>query len=86
MNDIIETKDNISAGQLQSIIERVEQLEEEKKEVTEQIKEVFAEAKLNGFDTKTIRAIVALRKKSDDERSEQEAMLELYMETLGMKV
>ncbi len=75
---------NVSAGQLRAIVERVERLEEEKKEVSEQIKEVFAEAKGNGFDVKTLRKIIALRKKKPEERSEEEAMLELYMSALGM--
>ena len=74
----------VAADQLRSIIERVERLEEEKREVAEQIKEVYAEAKGNGFDTKTLRRIVALRKKSDDERSEEEAILDLYLHALGM--
>ena len=74
----------VSAGQLRAIIERIERLEEEKKEVSEQIKEVYAEAKGNGFDAKTLRKIVALRKKKPEERSEEEAMLELYMNALGM--
>lgn len=74
----------VAADQLRTIVERVERLEEEKKEVAEQIKEVYAEAKGNGFDTKTLRKIVALRKKDPNERSEEEAMLDLYMHALGM--
>ncbi len=74
----------VSAGQLRAIVERIERLDEEKKEVSEQIKEVYAEAKGNGFDAKTLRKIVALRKKKPEERSEEEAMLELYMNALGM--
>ena len=74
----------VPAAQLRQIIERIERLEEEKKEVAEQIKEVYAEAKGNGFDVKTLRKIVSLRKKSQDERSEEEAMLDLYMQALGM--
>ena len=75
---------SVSSDQLRSIIERVENLEIEKKEVADQIKEVFAEAKANGFDVKTLRKIVALRKKKPEERSEEEAMLDLYMSALGM--
>jgi uncharacterized protein (UPF0335 family) len=75
---------HVSAGQLRAIVERIERLEEEKKEVAEQIKEVYAEAKGNGFDTKTLRKIITLRKKKPEERSEEEAMLELYMNALGM--
>ncbi len=74
----------VAAGQLKAIIERIERLEEEKKEVAEQIKEVYAEAKANGFDSKTLRKVVALRKKSTDERQEEEAMLDLYLSALGM--
>lgn len=73
-----------SKGQLKSVIERVERLEEEKKEVMEQIKEVYAEAKANGFDVKILRKIVTMRKKSPDERSEEEAMLETYLMALDM--
>ncbi|MEL6278002.1 MAG: DUF2312 domain-containing protein [Pseudomonadota bacterium] len=74
----------VSAGQLRSVIERVERLEEEKKEIADQIKEVYAEAKANGFDTKTIRKVIALRKKAPEERSEEEAMLDLYLNAMGM--
>lgn len=76
----------ISSGQLQAFIERVERLEEEKQEVMAQIKEVMAEAKANGFDVKILRKIVALRKKKPEERSEEQAMLDLYMQALGMAV
>lgn len=74
----------VSARQLRSIVERIEALEEEKAEVAEQIKEVYSEAKGNGFDTKTLRKIIALRKKKPEVRSEEEATLELYMTALGM--
>ena len=74
----------VAAGQLLAIIERIERLEDEKKEVTEQIKEVYAEAKGNGFDVKTLRKVVALRRKDPEERSEEEAMLDLYLHALGM--
>lgn len=75
---------SVAADHLKQIIERIERLEEEKKEVAEQIKEVYAEAKGNGFDTKTLRKIVAMRKKDPNELSEEEAMLDLYMAALGM--
>ncbi len=75
---------SVAADHLKQIIERIERLEEEKKEVAEQIKEVYAEAKGNGFDTKTLRKIVAIRKKDPNERSEEEAMLDLYLSALGM--
>ena len=74
----------VAAGQLRAIVERIERLEEEKKEVAEQIKEVYAEAKANGYDAKTLRKIVSLRKKDPEERSEEEALLDLYMSALGM--
>lgn len=78
------SSEETSAAQLKSIVERVETLEEEKQAVAEQIKEVYAEAKLNGFDTKILRKVVALRKKKPEERSEEEALLETYLAALGM--
>jgi uncharacterized protein (UPF0335 family) len=83
MDDTISTT-TVAASQLTSIIERVERLEEEKKEVAEQIKEVYAEAKANGFDTRTIRKVIGLRKKPTEERQEEEALLDLYLSALGM--
>ena len=74
----------VAAGQLKSIVERIERLEEEKKEIADQVKEVYAEAKANGFDTKTLRKVVGLRKKNLEERQEEEAMLDLYLHALGM--
>jgi uncharacterized protein (UPF0335 family) len=74
---------SVAASQLQSIIERVERLEEDKSQVAADIKEVYAEAKGNGFDTKTLRKIVALRKKDRDKVLEERAMLELYANALG---
>jgi uncharacterized protein (UPF0335 family) len=74
----------VAAGQLKSIVERIERLEEEKKEIAEQIKEVYAEAKANGFDAKTLRKVVSLRKRSTEERQEEEALLDLYLSALGM--
>ena len=74
----------VAADQLKAIVERIERLEEEKKEIAEQIKEIYAEAKANGFDTKTLRKVVTLRKKALEERQEEEAMLDLYLHALGM--
>ena len=74
----------VAAGQLKSIVERIERLEEEKKEIADQIKEVYAEAKGNGFDAKTIRKVVSLRRKPTEERQEEEALLDLYLSALGM--
>jgi uncharacterized protein (UPF0335 family) len=69
--------------QLKSIIERVERLEQEKGEIAEQIKEVFAEAKGNGFDVKVLRKIVRIRKQDRAKRMEEEAILDLYLSALG---
>lgn len=73
-----------AAGQLKAIVERIEKLEEEKKTVATDIKEVYAEAKGNGFDAKVIRKVIALRKRPKDERDEEAAILDLYLSALGM--
>lgn len=73
---------NISKGQLKSFVERLERLEEEKATIAADIKEVFAEAKGMGFDTKTLRKVLQLRKIDADDLKEQEALLDLYMEAL----
>jgi uncharacterized protein (UPF0335 family) len=70
--------------QLKAVIERIERLEDEKKATSDDIKEVYAEAKGNGFDVKALRTIVRLRKQDVDERKEEEAVLETYMHALGM--
>ena len=70
--------------QLKAVVERVERLEEEKKAIADDIKDVYAEAKAHGFDVKALRTIVRLRKQDTDERKEQEAILETYMHALGM--
>lgn len=74
----------IAVGQLRAFIERIERLEEEKKTIADDIKEVYGELKGSGFDSKTVRTIIRLRKKEDHERHEEEAMLHLYMDALGM--
>lgn len=79
-----ETKTSFAQGQLRSIVERIERLEEEKKTIAGDIKEVYAEAKGNGFDTKILRKVVSLRKKEATEREEEQSMLDLYMAALGM--
>jgi uncharacterized protein (UPF0335 family) len=84
MTDTDISSTTVAAGQLKAIVERIERLEEEKSEVAGQIKEVYAEAKGNGFDAKTLRKIVSLRKKDTEERQEEEALLDLYMHALGM--
>ena len=68
---------------LRLTVERIERLEEEKKEVAEQIKDVYGEAKAMGYDTKALRTVIKLRKQDRQERQEQEAMLELYLGALG---
>ena len=70
-------------GQLKSIIERIERLEQEKSEISEQIKEVFAEAKGNGFDVKILRKVVHIRKQDRAKRLEEEAILDLYLAAMG---
>ena len=70
-------------GQLKSIIERVERLEIEKAEVAEQIKEVFAEAKGNGFDVKILRKVIRIRKQDRAKRMEEDAILDLYLSAIG---
>jgi len=86
MTDLIDDTHSttVHGAQLRGIIERIETLEAEKAEIAEQVKEVYAEAKGNGFDTKILRAVIGLRKKTAEERSEAEAMLDLYMQALGM--
>jgi uncharacterized protein (UPF0335 family) len=69
---------------LKAFVERVERLEEEKKAISDDIRDVYAEARTNGFDVKALRAIVRLRKQDADERREQETILETYMLALGM--
>jgi uncharacterized protein (UPF0335 family) len=69
---------------LKAFIERIERLEEEKKAIADDIRDVYAEAKGNGFDVKALRAVVRLRKQDTDERKEQEAILETYLAALGM--
>ena len=71
-------------NQLKAIVERVEKLEEEKAAIAEDIKEVFAEAKGAGFDTKILKQVLALRKKDASKRAEEQALLSVYMDALGM--
>ncbi|MFC3568572.1 DUF2312 domain-containing protein [Paracoccus sp. TOH] len=74
----------IAAGELRQFIEQYEQLEAEKKDVTEQQKELMAEAKARGYDTKVMRKVIALRKRDKDDIAEEEAILEMYKAALGM--
>ncbi|QIG73326.1 DUF2312 domain-containing protein [Rhizobium phage RHph_Y5A] len=84
----IGTGDNSAHGvardQLRAFVERIERLEEEKHTIAEDIKDVYGEAKGMGFDTKMLRKVIALRKKDEQERMEEEAILETYMYALGM--
>ena len=80
----MDAKVSFAEGQLKSLVERIERLEEEKKALAGDIKEVYAEAKANGFDTKILRKVITIRKKDRTEREEEEAMLDLYMHALGM--
>ena len=70
--------------QLRQLVERIERLEEEKQAIAADIREVYAEAKSLGFDTKVLRKVIAMRKKDPQEREEEEAMLALYLQALGM--
>ncbi len=78
-------KSGFAKEHLRSYIERIERLEEEKKALADDIKEVYSEAKGTGFDTKVMRQVVRLRKMESADRQEQEAMLDLYLSALGMK-
>ena len=78
-----ELNDPTTGDQLRSIVERIERLEEEKKTVADDIKEVYAEAKGNGYDTKVLRKAIAIRKRDANERAEEEAILDLYLQALG---
>jgi len=77
--------DSISAEQLRLFIERIERLEEEKKGISDDIKDVYAEAKGTGFDTKTMRSIVRLRRMEKHHRDEADALLETYRNALGLQ-
>lgn len=74
----------VGRDQLRAFIERIERLEEEKKAIADDIKEVYAEAKGNGFDTKVMRQVIRIRKQDMNERLEQEAILDTYLHALGM--
>ena len=75
---------HVAADELRLMIERAERLEEEKQSLAEDLKDVFAEAKSRGYDPKAIRKIMAIRKKKREEYQEEEAILETYMQALGM--
>lgn len=89
-HDTISSSDDethrVAGGELRQFVERAERLEAEKRDLAEQVKEVFAEAKARGYDTKVLRKVIALRRRSPDEIAEEEAVLEMYREALGMLV
>ena len=84
MNDAAPDAYNVTAAELKQFIEQYEHLEAEKKDIAEQQKEVMAEAKGRGYDTKVIRKIIGLRKRDRDDVAEEEAVLEVYKAALGM--
>ncbi|MCU0885308.1 MAG: DUF2312 domain-containing protein [Hyphomicrobiales bacterium] len=73
----------LQGDQLKSIVERIERLEEEKKTITDDIKEVYSEAKANGYDVKVLRKVISIRKRDLRERREEEAILDLYLQAVG---
>ncbi|AMJ61744.1 DUF2312 domain-containing protein [Bosea sp. PAMC 26642] len=75
--------DPVAGDQLKSIVERIERLEEEKKTISDDIKEVYGEAKGNGYDVKVLRKVIAIRKRDANERAEEEAILDLYLQAVG---
>ena len=79
-----QTAHRFAKDQLKSFVERVERLEEEKKAIADDIRDIYAEAKGNGFDAKALRTVVRMRKQDINERKEQEAILETYLHALGM--
>jgi len=88
MEDVIEEEAavqyKVTAGELRQFVERFERLEAEKKDIADQQKEVLAEARARGYDVKVLRKLIALRKREPAEVSEEEAILELYKQALGM--
>ena len=80
----MDTKVSFAKGQLRSLVERIERLEDEKKSIAGDIKEVYAEAKANGFDVKVLRKVIGLRRRDRQELAEEEAMLDLYLGARGM--
>ena len=81
---VVTGTEEVNAGHLRAFIERIERLEEEKKALTDDIKDVYAEAKGNGFDVKIMRKIVSIRKQDREKRREEEEILDLYMAALGI--
>jgi uncharacterized protein (UPF0335 family) len=75
---------NFAKAKLKSFVERIEKLEEEKKTISEDIREVYAEAKGDGFDVKALRAVIRMYRQDTDQRKEYEALIDLYRDALGM--
>ena len=75
---------NFAKGKLKAFVDRVEKLEEEKKAIADDIREVYAEAKAEGFDVKALRAVIRLYRQDSEERREHEALLDLYREAIGL--
>ncbi len=84
MSDEITGVGGVAPDQLKSFVERIERLEEDKQAISDDIKDVYAEAKGNGFDVKILRQVIKIRKQDRNERLEMEALLELYLSALGM--
>jgi uncharacterized protein (UPF0335 family) len=84
MNEAVNNPQSVTGARLRSFIERVERLDSEKAAIAEDIKEVFGEAKSDGFEVSIIRKILKIRKMNDADRAEQEAILETYMSAIGM--
>ena len=78
--------DAIQGDQLKSIVQRIERLEEEKKTISDDIKEVYSEAKANGYDVKVLRKVISIRRRDLRERREEEAILDLYLQAVGESV
>lgn len=83
-DEVNDSSQTVAAGQLRAFLERIERLEEEKKTIAEDIRDVYAEAKGTGYDSKILRQLVRLRKQDQAEREEAEALLDLYKSALGM--
>jgi uncharacterized protein (UPF0335 family) len=81
---VVTGSEEVNAGHLKAFIERIERLEEEKKALSDDIKDVYAEAKGNGFDVKIMRKIISIRKQDRDKRREEEEILDLYLAALGI--
>jgi uncharacterized protein (UPF0335 family) len=84
MDDQAFSAEAVAAGQLRSFVERIERIEEEIKERNADKSDIYKEAKMNGFDVKVMRKLIAIRRKDYAERQEEDAILEIYMQSLGM--